>query len=244
MPCSPCQQPSNWVSKQAFLSAHSGKPGWGPPVDHPGHHLKDTLNQEDLDILAPSHLHQHHSTSAIKGGLCEWQDLQHPLNERGWCPSRTPGHHTKNEALKHCRKTKAKGSKNYDQPHPHHLCPHQIMGLKVTQSSVSTSSMVSARSNRSEGSRHLHHGLTMPQRVQRPYENQPASLQGWGHDRHCHIPNLALGLKQCIIGLGAGDHTLSLLCYLFPIRIPGGVGKKFGDRCHSRWCTHYTGWSL
>ena len=44
----------------------------------------------------------------------------------GWC--------TKNEA-RHCSeaKIKARGNESYGQPNPHHLCPHQIMGSRVTE---------------------------------------------------------------------------------------------------------------
>ena len=46
----------------------------------------------------------------------------------------TLGHPTRNEAKHHTKaETEAKGSKNYGQPHLHHLYPCQIMGLKVTE---------------------------------------------------------------------------------------------------------------
>ena len=46
----------------------------------------------------------------------------------------TLGHCTKNEAKHHRKaKTEAGGNKSYGQPHPHHLCPHWIMGLRVTE---------------------------------------------------------------------------------------------------------------
>ena len=126
----------------------SGKSGCRLAVDHPSHHqklhpTKRTWASSLLPIcintiqLQQSRLVSH-----------EWQGLQHPSNDEG-CPRRALGHHTRNEA-KHCRKTKAKGNKNYGQPHPHYLHLHQIMGLKVI-------SMVSARSDRSGGSRHSHH---------------------------------------------------------------------------------------
>ena len=41
---------------------------------------------------------------------------------------------TKNEAEHQKKaKTEARGGKNYGQPHPCCLCPHQIMGLRVTK---------------------------------------------------------------------------------------------------------------
>ena len=46
----------------------------------------------------------------------------------------TLGHHTRNEA-EHYKKAeiKARGNDNYGLPHPHHLHPCQIMGLRVTE---------------------------------------------------------------------------------------------------------------
>ena len=46
----------------------------------------------------------------------------------------TLGHHTRNEA-KHYKKakTEARGNENYGLPHPHHLCPHWIVGSRVTK---------------------------------------------------------------------------------------------------------------
>ena len=37
--------------------------------------------------------------------------------------------------------------------------------------------------------------LTMLQGVWKPYEDQPASLQGWRYERCSHLPKLALGLN-------------------------------------------------
>ena len=86
----------SWVGKQALLSTNLislGEGQWLITKPSP----KDVSNQEDLDILASSHLHQCHSTSAIKASLPNWQGLQHPLNNGG-CPSGTLGHHTMNKA--------------------------------------------------------------------------------------------------------------------------------------------------
>ena len=45
-----------------------------------------------------------------------------------------PGQCTKNEVELHSKaEIEAGGKKNYGQPHPHHLCPHQIIGSKVTE---------------------------------------------------------------------------------------------------------------
>ena len=82
-----------------------------------------------------------------------------------------------------------------------------------------------------------------PQGTQRPYENQPASLQGWGHQRYCHIPKLALALDSLSSCWMPGSHP-SPLCHLFPARLPGGVSEKFRDRHHPGWCTYYIGWAL
>ena len=54
---------------------------------------------------------------------------------------------------------------------------------------------------------------------------------------------VGIGILQCIAMLGAKTHP-SLLCYLLPTGLSWGVGKKFGDRCHLRWSTHHTGWTL
>ena len=46
----------------------------------------------------------------------------------------TLGHHTKNE-VKYYKKTKTevRGDENYWLPHPHYLCPCQIVGWRVTK---------------------------------------------------------------------------------------------------------------
>ena len=75
------------------------------------------------------------------------------------------------------------------------------------------------------------------QGIQRPYEDQPAGLQGWGHKRCHHIPKLALGLNSVSLCWVPGLH-LSPLCYSFSARLPRGAGEKFRDIHHPGWCTH------
>ena len=83
----------------------------------------------------------------------------------------------------------------------------------------------------------------MPQGVQRSHEDQLANLQRHGHERCHHLPKLELGFNGVSLCWVLRLHP-SPLCYLFPIRLPGGAGEKFGDRHYPRWCTHHTGWAL
>ena len=101
-----------------------------------------------------------------------------------------------NEA-KHYRKTKAKGDENYGQTQPCHLHPHQITGSRVIEVQHQLSSSASSRSDRSGIFQAFTPRLTMHCRESRdPHENQPTSFQGWGEERHCHLPKLALGLNS------------------------------------------------
>ena len=85
--------------------------------------------------------------------------------------------------------------------------------------------------------------LTALPGIWRPYEDQPSSLQGWGHQRCHHIPKLALGLHNVSLHSVPRLHP-SPLCYLFSTRLPRGAGGKFRDIHHPGWCTHHTGWAL
>ena len=59
----------------------------------------------------------------------------------------------------------------------------------------------------------------------------------------CHLSKLALGLNGVSMCSVFRSHP-SPLCYPFLTRLPGGVGKKFGDRHHHRKCACHTGWTL
>ena len=118
---------------------------------------KGCIKPRGLDILAPFHLHQHHSTSAIKTSLQNQQASQQLLHD-GRCPDVAPGQCTKNEVRCHCKvEIEARGNKSLGNPTPS-PSPSPDHGFKSDQSSVSTSSSVSLKSERSGGCRHLHHG--------------------------------------------------------------------------------------
>ena len=85
--------------------------------------------------------------------------------------------------------------------------------------------------------------LMMPQGVWRPYEDQPASLQGWRYERCSHLPKRALGFNGVLSCWMLRSYPPPL-CYPFLTRLPGGVGEKFWDRHHPGWYTHHTGWAL
>ena len=68
---------------------------------------------------------------------------------------------------------------------------------------------------------------TAQQGIWRPYEDQPASLQVWGHQRCCHKPKLAHGLNSVSSHWMPGSHP-SPLYYSFPTRLPKGVGENLG----------------
>ena len=120
----------SWVGKQAQLNANLASLGEGQWLITQVI-TKNASNPEDLDVLALFHLHQHHLTSVIRTSLCGQQGPQLLLND-GRCTSMTLGCHTRKKA-EHYQKTKAKGPENYGQTHPHHLCPCQIVGLRVTE---------------------------------------------------------------------------------------------------------------
>ena len=124
---------------------------------------------------------------------------------------------------------------------PHHLCPHQIMDSKMikVQHQPPHQCLQGPRDREVVGIQTVANGPT----IWRHYEDQAASLQGWGHKRCHHIPKLALGLNRWSLCGVPGLHP-SPLCYLFSARLPGGVGEKLGDRHHLGWHTHHTGWAL
>ena len=63
--------------------------------------------------------------------------------------------------------------------------------------------------------------------IQKPYEDQPASLQKWGHQRCHHIPKLVLGLNSVLLCWVPGLHP-SPLCYSFSTRLPGELERSSG----------------
>ena len=85
-------------------------------------------------------------------------------------------------------------------------------------------------------------GLTL-QGNWRTHENQPTSLQRWGHNRHGHLPELALGPNSVLMCWIPRLYPPSL-CHLFLARIPRQVGEKFWYGHHLGWHPHYTGWTL
>ena len=73
------------------------------------------------------------------------------------------------------------------------------------------------------------------QGTQRSYEDQPASLQAWGHQGCHHVSKLALGLNSVLSCWVPGLHP-SPLWHTFLTRVPRGVGEEFRDRHHPEWC--------
>ena len=85
--------------------------------------------------------------------------------------------------------------------------------------------------------------LTAQQGTQKPYKDQPASLQRWGHQGSHYVPKLAVGLNSVSLCWVPGLHP-SPLHHSFLTRLSGGVGEEFRDRHHPGWCPHHTGWAL
>ena len=85
--------------------------------------------------------------------------------------------------------------------------------------------------------------LMAPQGSQRPYEDQPARLQGWGHKGCHHTPKLVLG-RNSILTCSVPRLHPSPLCHPFLTRLAGGVGEEFGDGHHPGWSPHHTRWTL
>ena len=132
MPHSHCQELSVGLANKpnlvpilyAWVKAH----GWSPKPSPKG-----TLNQEGLDILAPFHLHWHHSIFIIKTCLCDKQASQQLLND-GRFPNLVPGQCIMNEAECHSKdRIEVRGNESYGQPHLSHLPPCQIVDSKVTK---------------------------------------------------------------------------------------------------------------
>ena len=63
--------------------------------------------------------------------------------------------------------------------------------------------------------------LTAPPGIHRPYEDQPASLQGWGHKRHHPHTKVGIGTEQHIIVLGAWITPFSPMLYV-PCKVTQG----------------------
>ena len=121
---------------------------------------------------------------------------------------------------------------------PHHLHPHQIIGLRVIEVQCQLLHQchqgpidlqvpgIHAAANGTAGS------------LEATWK-QPASL----HERCCYLPKLVLGLNGVLLCWVLRLHP-SPLCYPFSTGLPRGVGEEFGDRYHSSWCIHYTAWAL
>ena len=100
------------------------------------------------------------------------------------------------------------------------------------RSSVSTSSSVSSRSNRSEGSIHLKPWLTMQQGVWRPYENQPAVFK---HEDTKDAVTYQSSQWDLMVYHCAGSWDCTLLPY--------AIGSLLGYlRCWSEVWGHHPGW--
>ena len=102
-------------------------------------------------------------------------------------------HHTVTEA-RQCNVAGivARGGKTLGLHWPHHLHLHQIMGSRVTE--------VQCQLPHQCHQGHTHQD-PMLQGARRPYENQFASLQGWGHKGNCHLSKLALGFNSVLLCL-------------------------------------------
>ena len=116
----PISMPTQW----AWVKASGSSPKPSP---------NDALNPGDPGIPTPFSLHHYHLTSAIRISSHGQQNTRMQLNN-GKQPGVTQGHHTRNEAIHYKNaKTEARGNKTNGLPNPHCLCPHQIVGLRVTE---------------------------------------------------------------------------------------------------------------
>ena len=107
-----------WVGKQALLSANLVSLGEGWQL------IAQAITEKHIEPRGPGHPFPIPPASTPfnfnnKGHSPQVAGPSAPIELWG-CPSRTLGHHTRNEA-ECCRKTEAKGNKNYGQPCPHHL---------------------------------------------------------------------------------------------------------------------------
>ena len=115
-------------------------------------------------------------------------------------------------------------------------------GFESDRSSVSTSWSVSSRSDRSGSSRHTHCGQCHREPGGHMKINVPVFKDEDMKD--------AITYQSCywdlMVYCQAGCQDFTLLPYVICSlqSYPGGVGKKFRDRCHFRWCTCYIGWIL
>ena len=104
------------------------------------------------------------------------------------------------------------------------LSPWSDCRFKSDWSSMSTSSSVSSRSDRSGGPQTYILQL-MLQGALEAYENQSASLQGQRCEGCCQLSKLVLGLNCVSPSLVLRLHP-SPLCDLLPTRLSQGVGKE------------------
>ena len=114
------------------------------------------LKLGDLGIPIHICLHYHHSAFTARMGPYQNRGSLVPMNM--WRSLGIPvRHHTMTEAGYHnvAETTARDGEDPWATPTP---SPSLHQGFKSDRSSVSTSSLVSSRSDRSEGSRHMHHG--------------------------------------------------------------------------------------
>ena len=111
--------------------------------------------------------------------------------------------------------------------------------VESDQSSASTSTLMSFRSNRSGGSRHSHHG-----QCHREIEgHMKINLQVFKDEdmKDTSPMKFCTWTWWCTTMLVV---KITPLCYPLPTRLPGRIGEKFQDRHHLRWCACHTGWTL
>ena len=152
--------------------------GWSPKPS-----LKDTSNQEGLVTLVPFHLYQHCSIFIIKTRLHDQQTSQQLLND-GRCPDLALSHYLRSEVGCHSEGEIEAGRQweLWVAPSSVTFASHQIMQIwKWSKVQHRLPHLVSSMYERLGGSRHPYHGWWSLQGTQRPYEDQLANLQRWGH---------------------------------------------------------------
>ena len=204
--------------------------------------LKDKSNQGDLVTIVPSNLHQHHSISVIQTCL-HIHPTSHQLQNNGRCQGLAPDQDIRSEVRHYSKaRIKAREVRVMGGPTPltFTLIRPWIQKWQKFRINILISGLYAWEIRRIKAPTLWSMALYV---TQRPYEDKPASPQGWGHQGCHHIPKLTLGLNSELLYCVPGLHP-SPLCHPFLTRLPRGVGEEFGDGHHPGWYPHHTRWAL
>ena len=109
-------------------------------------------------------------------------------------------------------------------------------------SSLSMASLMSSRSDRSDGSRCPRRGR-QALRGRSSHEDKPPHLQGWGCQRCSNLPELEVGFNGILMCRVQAWHPPTL-CNKILERLSWRVGMELWYRYNIGWCVDNLGWTL